>query len=90
MGKVKRKSWSCEEIRSATEVFKDYLNDKNVPSILECVRVIERHTELMGRSPNQLRAWVNNQIKRDKIQGKTNTKGIFYFSSFKYRNVIMK
>lgn len=83
MGKVNRKSWSFEETNNATEVFKTHIENKNVPTIGECVEAIETRPILAGRSPSQLKAWVNNQITRDK-QRKTNIKGNILFSLRQY------
>lgn len=73
MGKVKRKSWSVEETSSATEIFRNHIENKNVPTIGECVDAIYSHPVLIGRSPSQLKAWVNNRIKHK--PKKANMKG---------------
>lgn len=70
----KRKSWSREEINAAKDYFKEHLYLREVPSMPECAIAIENLQVLGTRSPAQLKAWVNNQIRKkttSKTKGKS-------------------
>lgn len=53
-------------------MFVKHINTKNLPSLSECLTAIENDGALSGRSPTQLKAWVNNEINRRRRPYKQN------------------
>lgn len=48
----------------ASRNFKTCLTKGYLPSVYQCQQVISENEELKRRTPAQLKAWVNNQIKK--------------------------
>lgn len=65
-GNVCRRSWNSSEKSAATEIFSDQIKQKNIPSVSECAIVIKSTKELRSRTPTQLKAWVANQIEKER------------------------
>ncbi|KAF5274677.1 hypothetical protein FQR65_LT16908 [Abscondita terminalis] len=63
IGKVVRKSWSSMEISAMEKTFKKYLQNKTLPPTELCSKIAAIHPSLQERSPQQIRAWVNNKNK---------------------------
>lgn len=63
MGNIKRVSWSTPEKLSANNVFKQNIENEVLPSVRFCTEVLSTETNLQNRTPTQLCAWVNKQIK---------------------------
>lgn len=45
-------------------MFSEHIHEGDAPSLVECVMAIKDNSELKSRTPNQLKAWVVNQINK--------------------------
>lgn len=61
-----KKTWSTPERFAARKIFREHISNKFLPTPTECSLAIKNHKELTGRTVNQIKAWVNNQIKKKK------------------------
>ncbi|XP_074035965.1 uncharacterized protein isoform X2 [Leptinotarsa decemlineata] len=66
LGNIKRRSWSTPEIRCAKKIFSEHIDLGESPSLPECVKAIKGNLELNTRTPNQLKAWIVNQINKNR------------------------
>lgn len=53
-------------------MFSEHIDEGDAPSLLECVSAIKDNSELKSRTPNQLKAWVVNQINKSRRQPSKN------------------
>lgn len=96
LGYIPRKSWTTEERKAAKQIFKDEIEVGKSPSLNKCKNVIKQCNALQSRTPNQVKAWVSNKIKkRDEFsRGKGYyqyvIKYILYLDSLKRLNSITK
>ncbi|GJQ78787.1 hypothetical protein Trydic_g2818 [Trypoxylus dichotomus] len=61
---IPRRRWTDGEMACAARNFTNCLTKGYLPSIYQCQQVIADNAELSGRTPEQLKAWVNNQIQK--------------------------
>lgn len=59
-----RISWEGREKNTAENIFRDNINEGVLPSRNYCQLIISREPSLRRRTPDQLKAWVNNQINK--------------------------
>lgn len=57
--------WSSTERQLVSVYFAYNLAVHTLPSAADCRKVIVSHEELANRTPEQVRAWINNQNKRN-------------------------
>ncbi|KAB0805140.1 hypothetical protein PPYR_02110 [Photinus pyralis] len=60
----KRVRWTTPERNLVFSEFKSYLEQKNLPSLRKCSEVISKHPILSSRTPEVLKAYINNQNKK--------------------------
>ncbi|KAF5275540.1 hypothetical protein FQR65_LT16598 [Abscondita terminalis] len=64
--KITRTKWTSPEKQIMLKVFHSHLNNEYLPTRMECVRAKETESVLENRSVEVIKAWVNNQIKKNK------------------------
>lgn len=64
LGYVARKSWTTEERKAAKNIFQDNITSRKSPSLEKCKEILKNCYELQSRTPAQIKAWVNNHIKK--------------------------
>ncbi|KAJ8952535.1 hypothetical protein NQ314_007518 [Rhamnusium bicolor] len=64
--KDKKKQLKLKELftEAASDFFKEHIIAGDLPSMVECSKIIEANPALQNRTPTQLKAWVANQMKR--------------------------
>uniref|UniRef100_A0A1I8Q4P6 Uncharacterized protein n=1 Tax=Stomoxys calcitrans TaxID=35570 RepID=A0A1I8Q4P6_STOCA len=70
-GKTTRTRWNDLEKQALKEQFGDPVLLPALPSVGACVEAIQKWKPLSARTPQQIKAWINNQQKKKK---KNNTK----------------
>ncbi|XP_075154734.1 uncharacterized protein LOC142228235 [Haematobia irritans] len=67
-GKTTRRRWSAAEKDAIFSEFGDVMLLTKLPRTRECLRAVRKHEALKGRTPQQVKAWINNTIqsKKDK------------------------
>ena len=63
-----KRTWSTPEKKDARELFKKFEPKGNLPSLQMCKNYITEHPSLTGRTPAQLKAWLNNEFLKLKRQ----------------------
>lgn len=58
--------WSNEEKILMNKLFSDHLKSRTLPSFTECLEAIAHYPILKNRSKETMKAWIFNQIKKDK------------------------
>lgn len=61
-----RLSWTGEKRETAGNLFKEEIKKQTFPSLRKCAEAIIKHRELKCRTALQLKAWVCNQIAKNK------------------------
>lgn len=73
MGKVQRKRWSSPEKKIVENLFGNNIDTQVLPSLKECCQAIHKNVILKERSPQMLKSFVDNQIrKKSRLSNKLN------------------
>ncbi|KAK9679714.1 hypothetical protein QE152_g39771 [Popillia japonica] len=62
--KIPRRRWTSPERQAVKDFFGDYFKEEKLPSYNMCVEARNPYPQLSSRSPNQIKAFVNNEINR--------------------------
>lgn len=61
---VKRQRWTDEEKKKAFNIFSNELEEKKLPSLAFCKEVIQENQVFKGRTPEMVKAFIYNTIKK--------------------------
>lgn len=61
---VKRTRWTTPEKQAVFRIFRRELEEKRIPSTAHCQEILKNNNVLLGRTPEMLRAFVNNTNKK--------------------------
>lgn len=59
-----KRSWKTPERHAARKTFANHIKNEYLPTPMECLKAIRQNPALKGRTVQQLKAWVNNEIRR--------------------------
>lgn len=65
LGNIKR-TWINEEKVAVEEELSEFIKNRRLPSLTKCKAVIMARKELTGRTPEMLKAYINNLFKKEK------------------------
>lgn len=62
---VKRTRWTTPEKQEVFRILRRELEEKRIPSTARCQEMLKNNNILLGRTPEMLRAFVNNTNKKN-------------------------
>lgn len=75
MGKIRKRSWDGNAVKTVTTIFSKHIKNKTLPTTPECYKAIRDNATLNGRTIAQLKSWISNQFKKINTTRKTTIRG---------------
>lgn len=63
---LEKKTWKTPERHAARRIFRENIKTGRLPNMTDCLVAINQFKELKGRTVKQVKAWVYNEINRNK------------------------